>query len=324
MVRKKRKKKKHNVLFRHDINIKKNYRVVRKIVDITHPEYHRKFYKTWDEHMLREGYPIPIRFYKVDEEKQPLLIFFHGGGWVTGGLDSYDRVCANLAKITKHQVIAVDYRLAPEYKFPTAPEDCYHVVREIYETAESRFGVTTDQITLIGDSAGANLAAAVSLMARDRGEFAVKHQILIYPAVDHDFAEDSRYPSMTENGTGYGLTAKRMRDYKELYLEDVNDQYHPYFAPILKEDLSCQPDTLVITAEYDPLRDEGEAYAQKLKEYGCRAWTHRVLGVKHGFFTLSIRRKEVADTYRLINRFLKKVETKQNEKEKEIKMASAR
>jgi len=291
-----------------DINVKKNYQVVRKMIDLTHPGYLKRHYQTWDEVIEYDGVQVPVRHYKVEENNCPILIYFHGGGWSTGSLDSYDRVCVNLAGVMKHHVISVDYRLAPEYQFPNAPEDCYHVVKEIYQNAESRYGVAQDQISLIGDSAGANLAAVVSLMARDRGEFSVNRQVLIYPAVYNDFSEESKYASMKENGTGYGLTAKRMNDYKEMYLSQPEDQNHPYFAPILCDDLSNQPATLVITAEYDPLRDEGEDYARMLKKYGNRAWIHRVPDVMHGFFTLSIRRKEVADTYRLIQRFLEKVE----------------
>ena len=112
-----------------------------------------------------------------------MLLFFHGGGWVTGNIDSYDKVCTNMARLTRHIVVSVDYQLAPEYKFPAAPEDCYLVARELFLHSDL-FGITPDQITLIGDSAGGNLAAVVSLMARDRGEFLPERRILLYPATN--------------------------------------------------------------------------------------------------------------------------------------------
>ena len=293
-----------------DINVKKNYKVVRKMINITHPAYRRKFYKTWDHKVIFEDHEIPVRIFSIDEKKRPILIFFHGGGWVTGNIDSYNKVCANLAAVTEHIVVSVDYRLAPEHKFPAAPEDCYYITREIYLNSKELFGVVKNEISLIGDSAGANLAAVVSLMARDRKEFEVTRQILIYPAVNNDFTENSVYPSMRENGTDYLLTAKRMRDYMELYQSKEEDKYSPYFAPILAEDLSNQPNTMIITAEYDPLRDEGEDYGKKLLTAGNQVEIHRFEDVLHGFFALPMKYQPVADCYELIRNFLEKEENK--------------
>lgn len=291
-----------------DINMKKNYKVVRKIMRIIHPTKRKKFYKSWDHKVMFEDHEIPVRIYTVDESKHSILIFFHGGGWVTGDIDSYNKVCANLAAVTGHIVVSVDYRLAPEHKFPAAPEDCYYVTREIYLNAKELFGVTKNEISLIGDSAGANLAAVVSLMARDRKEFEVTRQILIYPAVNNDFTENSIYPSIRENGTDYLLTSKRMTDYMDLYKSKEEDKYNPYFAPILAEDLSNQPNTLIITAEYDLLRDEGEAYGYKLMNAGNQVEIHRIEDVLHGFFVLSMKHQPVADCYELIRKFLEKEE----------------
>lgn len=293
-----------------DINVKKNYKVVRKMINITHPAYRRKFYKSWDHKVIFEDHEIPVRIFSIDEKKRPILIFFHGGGWVTGNIDSYNKVCANLAAVTEHIVVSVDYRLAPEHKFPAAPEDCYYITREIYLNSKELFGVVKNEISLIGDSAGANLAAVVSLMARDRKEFEVTRQILIYPAVNNDFTENSVYPSMRENGTDYLLTAKRMRDYMELYQSKEEDKYSPYFAPILAEDLSNQPNTMIITAEYDPLRDEGEDYGKKLLTAGNQVEIHRFEDVLHGFFALPMKYQPVADCYELIRNFLEKEENK--------------
>lgn len=288
-----------------DIHLKENYKLVRKVVDITHPHHLRPFYKTWDHKVVFGDHTIPVRIFSAEgEERPPILLFFHGGGWVTGNINSYTQVCATMAKKTKHMVISVDYRLAPEYKFPAAPEDCYHVAREVFLHAEDIFGVKQEQITLIGDSAGGNLSAVVSLMARDRGEFLPSRQILIYPATNNDFSEKSQFASIVENGTDYLLTTKKLCDYMDLYQSKEEDRNSPYFAPILAEDLSNQPKTLIITAEYDPLRDEGEAYGEKLREHGNEVKIHRVEDVLHGFFSLTTRRGKIEECYDWINKFL--------------------
>jgi acetyl esterase/lipase len=209
-----------------------------------------------------------------------------------------------MAKMTGCTVISVDYRLAPEHKFPAAPEDCYFAAKEVFEHA-SLVNSAPERITLIGDSAGANLAAAVSLMARDRGEFMPRKQILIYPSVSNDHTENSPFASVRKNGTGYLLTSKRICDYMELYMKDEDDLNNPYFAPLMAPDLSRQPDTLIITAEYDPLRDEGEAYGELLRESGSRAEVCRMPDALHGFLSLGPTFSHVKRSYELINRLLK-------------------
>lgn len=232
------------------------------------------------------------------------MLFIHGGGWVTESVDNYERICARLANATEHVVVSVDYRLAPENKFPVGLEDCYAVARAIF-TNRFILNVEPEDITLIGDSAGGNLAAALSLMARDRGEFMPRRQILIYPAVNSDYTEESPFPSVRENGTDYLLTAGKMRDYIELYAGSEEDKLNPYFAPILAKDVSGQPDTLVITAEFDPLRDEGEAYALRLKQAGNRVEIRRIQDALHGYFALGIKNFHVQESFDFINRFLK-------------------
>jgi acetyl esterase/lipase len=201
-------------------------------------------------------------------------------------------------------VISVDYRLAPEYKFPTAPEDCYAVTREIFLNAQL-LEVDPEQITLIGDSAGGNLAAVVSMMARDRGEFLPKRQILLYPSTGGDHSETSPYPSVKENGTDF-LTSKRICDFLELYKGSDEDLQNPYLAPILAEDLSRMPNTLIITAQYDPLRDEAEAYGKKLYEAGNHVEVYRMKDALHGFISLPKHFVHVKRSYELINQFLNK------------------
>ena len=163
-----------------------------------------------------------------------------------------------------------------------------------------------DQITIIGDSAGGNLAAAVCLKARDTGEFIPKKQILIYPALNNCYTEGSPYKSVQENGEGYLLTAVKMEDYLKLYESSPEDRQNPYFAPILEKDLSHMPETLILTAEFDPLRDEGEEYGKRLKEAGNYVEIHRIPDALHGYFALGIKFLHVQESFEIMNKFLEK------------------
>lgn len=289
------------------LNLKKNYKLYRKVISFFNPPLKTE-YRTLDHKMEVEGREIPVRIFMPEENtSEKLLIFFHGGGWVTGDIDTYTNVCRTMANNTDHIVVSVDYRLAPEYPFPMGLEDCYYVTKEIFKRPEL-LNCKREDITLIGDSAGGNLAAAVSLMARDRDAFYPKKQILIYPATNYDHSESSPYPSVRENGSDYIMTSKRIQDYLDLYVKDEEDKLNPYVAPILSDNLKDQPDTLIITAEYDPLRDEGEAYGKKLQGFGNRVEIHRVDNAIHGFIstpvTTSTNKDQVAKTYKWINGFL--------------------
>lgn len=290
-----------------DLQVKKNYKLMRFAINAAHYHFLKSFYRTWDHKILLNGREIPVRIYSPsDTLPHPILLFFHGGGWVTGNINTYNKVCVNMTRLTRHRVISVDYRLAPEHPFPAGLQDCYAAARELYQHA-NLFHIRPDQITLIGDSAGANLAAAVSLMARDQGEFLPSRQILIYPATYHDHSGASPFASIRENGNDYLLTAKRIQDYMELYQSRPEDRTHPYFSPLLASDLSSQPDTLLITAQYDPLRDEGEAYGKKLREQGNYVKIHRIPDALHGFFSLPPGFPQVKECYNQINDFLKEV-----------------
>ena len=285
------------------LNLKKNYKVYRSIIRFFNPPIINE-YRVIDYKVKAEGRKIPVRiFLPKGIETVKLLIFFHGGGWVTGDIDSYTNVCRNLADKTEHIVVSVDYRLAPENRFPKGVEDCYYITKEIFKQPEL-LNCKKEHITLIGDSAGANLAAVVSLMGRDREEFYPEKQILIYPATNHDHSKTSPYFSVHENGSDYIMTSKRIQDYLDLYVEKEEDKLDPYVAPILSSDLKNQPDTLIITAEYDPLRDEGEAYGNKLKEFGNIVEIHRIKDAIHGFFSAPIHIDQQNETYEWINSFL--------------------
>lgn len=287
-----------------DLKTQQSYPLQRTVINLTHKHLLRPLYSIWDHRLDAGDHEIPMRIFRPELTGEfPILVFFHGGGWVTGNIDSYDKVCSNLAKHTRRTVVSVDYRLAPEHRFPAGLEDCYLAAQEIAEFAPALGGHPED-ITLIGDSAGGNLAAAVSLMAKDRGGRMPKRQILLYPATWNNHTPSSPFPSVRENGTGYLLTSKRVSDFMELYRSSDEDLLNPYFAPLLAQDLTGQPDTLIITAEYDPLRDEGEAYGERLREAGCFTEIIRLKDALHGFISLSPRYAHVKQSYFYINRFL--------------------
>lgn len=289
-----------------DLDLKKNYKLQRQMTNVAHP-YIRPLYEMWDHKVSVGDYDIPVRvfFPPTEESEHKILVFFHGGGWVVGNIDSYTKVCSNMAKQTGHIVVSVDYRLAPEHKFPAGLQDCYAVTKELFSHA-ALFDVKPENITLIGDSAGGNLAAAVSLMARDLGDFLPDRQILIYPATDSDHSETTPYKSVLENGTDYLLTTKRINDYMDLYISCEDDRRNPYLAPIRSKNHSGQPKTLIITAEFDPLRDEGEQYGRKLYEAGIEVEVYRMKNALHGFFSLPKHFTHVKKSYELINKFLNK------------------
>ncbi|MEF9839696.1 MAG: alpha/beta hydrolase [Lachnospiraceae bacterium] len=285
--------------------------VARNIANLKKIDPLKIFYQTVDYKIYNGDYEIPIRIFFPSEEElekkedpRSVLLFFHGGGWVTDSVDNYERICARLARNTNQIVVSVEYRLAPEYKFPTGLEDCYAVAKAIY-TNYDILNISPDDITIIGDSAGGNLAAALCLMAKDRKEFTPKRQILIYPATNNDYSENSPFQSVHDNGTDFLLTSKKMCTYLDLYQSCEEDRQNPYFTPLLAKDLSDMPKTLILTAEFDPLRDEGEAYGKRLKDAGNQTEIYRIKDALHGFFALGIKYYHVQESFDLINRFLK-------------------
>jgi len=207
----------------------------------------------------------------------PAHLYLHGGGFWLGTLDHFDAECRSTAEAAGCVVAAVDYRLAPEHKFPTPPEDCYTALRWLVERADE-LGVDASRVSVGGASAGGNLAAVVVLMARDRGGPPLVFQVLEIPVTDLTMSS----PCVQENGEGYLLTAEAMRQYHARYLADPADATHPYASPLFAPDLSGLPPALVMTAELDPLRDEGEAYGRRLQEAGVPATIRRWPGQIHG------------------------------------------
>jgi acetyl esterase len=225
---------------------------------------------------------IPVRIYWPDGSGPfPVLVYYHGGGFVLCDLDSHDATCRLLTNGAGCITVSVVYRLAPESKFPAAPEDCYAATCWAAENA-AELGGDPSRIAVGGDSAGGNLAAAVPLMARERGGPALVHQLLIYPVTTSDLDA----PSYTENAEGYMLTREAMAWFWSHYLVDAADGAHPHASPLRAQELSGLPPATVITAEFDPLRDEGEAYGQRLSEAGVDVDVRRYDGVIHGFFAM--------------------------------------
>ena len=287
----------------------------RRLADIKKLDAMRIFLKTLDTKVYNGNHEVPVRLYFPSEEamsgqpvegqKYPVLLFFHGGGWVTESVENYDRVCSRMAQSTDHIVMSVEYRLAPEYRFPIPFVDCYEAAKALY-AGRLILPVDPDRITIIGDSAGGNLAAAVCLKARDTGDFTPKRQILIYPAVNNCYTEDSPYKSVQENGQDYLLTALKMEDYLKLYESSPTDRNNPYFSPLMEQNYRNLPDTLILTAEFDPLRDEGEEYGKRLKEAGNYVEIHRIQEALHGYFALGIKFLHVQESFEIMNKFLNK------------------
>lgn len=226
--------------------------------------------------------PIPIRVYRPETgRKLPALIYFHGGGWVIGDLDQVDVQCRALANGAQCVVVNVDYRLAPEHKFPAAVEDAYAAVRYVAEHA-AEFDVDATRIAVGGDSAGGNLAAVVCLMARDGNGPKISFQLLVYPVTDYD---DTR-PSMEEFAEGHFLTRAMMTYFWGHYVSSPEEGRHPHASPINATHLEGLPPAMVITAECDPIRDQGEAYGRRLQAAGVPVTMKRYAGAIHVFFNL--------------------------------------
>jgi acetyl esterase len=227
--------------------------------------------------------PLAVRIYRPRPGPAlPGLVFYHGGGWVIGSLDGYDGICRHLAREADCVVVSVDYRLAPEHRFPAAPDDALAAARWVGAHA-AELGVDAGRLAVAGDSAGGNLAAVTAMRLRDDGGLPrLAGQMLIYPALRHHTPPTR---SMIENASGYLLTRKTMQWFAGHYLpDDPAARTDPHYAVGLVADLRDLPPTLVITAEYDPLRDEGEEFAIRLREAGVAADSWRYDGMIHGFY----------------------------------------
>ncbi len=230
----------------------------------------------------------------------PVMVYFHGGGWVGGSIAVADEPCRALANKAGVIVVAASYRLSPENKFPAAIDDAYNAV--VWTAAKiAEFGGDPARIGVLGDSAGGNLAAVVAMMARDKGGPKLKAQVLTYPVID----PSPIYPSVKENAEGYVLHAAAIPWFWEQYLAKPSDVENPYASPIRAKDLSGLPPALVITVEFDPARDEGEAYGAKLKAAGVDTKVKRFDGLIHATYWASGAIPRAVELYDEIAAFLK-------------------
>ncbi|WP_432102227.1 alpha/beta hydrolase [Streptomyces sp. bgisy091] len=225
---------------------------------------------------------VPVRLYTpAESEGHGLIVYLHGGAFFLGSLETHDHIARALAAETGLRVVSAGYRLAPEAAFPAGLDDCYAVVRwAAREGGPAGWDGTT--LAVAGDSSGANYAAAVVAKAHDDGFDRITHQVLYYPSLDLDF-DENRYASLRENAVGYGLETAGLKPFNAFYLDSGADPDDPLVSPVKRPDLTGLPPALVVTAEYDPMRDEGELYGHRLRDAGVAATVTRYEGAGHGF-----------------------------------------
>lgn len=235
---------------------------------------------------------IPLRVYRPGGEPLlPVLVFYHGGAFRIGDLDTHDALCRKLARRSGAVVVAVDYRLVPEHRFPAAVDDAYAALQCVHDRS-AELGVDAERVAVGGDSAGGNLAAVVSLMSRDHGGPPLRFQLLIYPVLDLSAFDTDSHELFR---SGYFLARETMEHSRAEYIPEPRERTAAYASPLLAPDHAGLPAALVITAGFDPLRDEGEAYARALREAGVDARASRYEGVIHGFVLIPwIRKSERA------------------------------
>lgn len=283
------------------------------------PEEHRKMfdapglpveervqiYKVEERMISTPEAEIPIRIYTPERgDSFPLLMYFHGGAFFSGTLESHDEIVRPIAKESGYKIVSVGYRLAPEHPYPAALEDCYNATKWATEHKEE-LQWDGRNLALAGDSSGGNLVAAVTLMAREKKEIAITKQVLFYPSLDLDFSE-FKYPSLVENAKGYFVESHTLAEHNSFYLQGGADTDNPLVSPIREKNLAGLPEALIITAEFDPMRDEGEQYGDNLKKAGVPTEIKRYEGITHGFLGKFTHLDEYKDIYKVTGEFLKK------------------
>lgn len=289
------------------LNIRENYQKVRR-------RQRRLAIQAVPQSRLRDyllsaddgSHEIPIRVFQPREQTRDLVIlFFHGGGWVTGGIESYTPACHTMADLTGCVVASVEYRLAPEHPFPAGLDDCYTVARRVLMDPSLAGIEDASKVVLMGDSSGGNLVASLSLQLKQRNEPVPARQILLYPVThwNHD-PRTSPFESVRQHGEDYRLTNSEVNAYFDMYAPDPELRKTALISPLVADDLSEQPKTLVITAELDLLCDEGERYAEALEAAGNEVHVYRVDRALHGFINLPRFARSLREAYDVINQFL--------------------
>lgn len=243
-------------------------------------------HSVFDKRLPTAAGEVPVRVYKPSAaDAHPVLVYFHGGAFFLGSLNTYDHVARALANAAQCVVVSVDYRLAPEHAFPAGLSDCYGVVQWIAQNGRdpsNEIGWDGKTLAVAGDSSGGNFVAAVTAMAHDAGLNCITHQVLYYPSLDLDF-DVERYESLKTNAVGNGLETAMLKPFNACYISSGADPADPLVSPIKRKDLAGLPSALIVTAECDPLRDEGELYGRKLAEAGTPATIRRYESAGHGF-----------------------------------------
>lgn len=258
--------------------------------------------KIWEEEVtVRDGASIAVRIYQATEKKNvPLIVFFHGGGFVTRSIETHDKACRRIAQTNEAVVISVGYRLAPEFKFPIPVYDCYDATVWAAQQA-SRLGTDPQKLVVMGDSAGGNLATVVSILARDGDGPSIRAQVLIYPTADGRL----QHATIDQFAKGYLLTKPMMKWFLQHYQRTAEDVVDPLMSPILTDNLSDLPPAYISTAEYDPLKGEGTDYAASLKAAGNEVFVKDYKGVIHGFLNMAkITTKQTFAMHEDIKQFL--------------------
>jgi acetyl esterase len=257
-----------------------------------------------DHPVATDSGSLRVRIYRPRDAMLPVHVFAHGGAWCFGTVEQYDGYCATLAVDGDCAVASVDYRMAPEHPFPAAVEDCFAALTWIHSTAP-QLGLDPGRLSMGGNSAGGNLAAAVALIARDRSGPALSWQCLDVPATDFTLS----YPSVQADhiNAGYTPTRQSLEVYRNLYLGESGDRCHPYASPLLAPDVSGLPPALIMTCGFDALRDEGEAYGRRLREAGVACSIVRWTGLTHGTNMFTALLPEARSCQDLVSSTLRRV-----------------
>lgn len=284
-----------NYLSEYDFNMKDNYEIYRALQE-------KKPLSKKSQKIIEDN----ITFYLFSPKKyktNKTIIYLHGGGWTIGSVKYYSFTLGTLANELKRNIITFDYPLAPEHPYPEGIKYCYEAIKTIFKKAKE-YQIDTKDIMIMGDSAGANLATSICIKAKETKDFKIKKEILLYPIVQTNFKNNKKFKSIEENGYNYFLTKKMIKDYLELYLVKKENYKSIYASPLNAKWLFNMPETLIITADLDPLRDEGYAYAKKLRRYFNQVTYYNMKNVIHGFFNNPFYFKENHHVIKIIKKFV--------------------